>query len=122
MGKYAADELPKCGVRYHALTMDKRHFYLRLIAPRPTFPADITEQEKALMGEHSVYCEQQFAAGKLLAYGPVMAPGGAFGVAILEVADEAEAREFGENDPSVRGGLNRFEVYPMHVARARGKS
>ncbi len=102
--------------------MDKRHFYLKLIAPRATFPADITDQEKALMGRHGIYCEQQFAAGKLLAYGPVMAPGGAFGVAILEVADEAEAREFGENDPSVRAGMNRFEIYPMHVARARAKS
>jgi uncharacterized protein len=102
--------------------MDKRHYYLKLIPPRPTFPADITEHEKALMGEHGVYCEQQFAAGKLLAYGPVMAPGGAFGVAILEVADEAEAREFGENDPSVLGGWNRFEIYPMQVARARAKS
>jgi uncharacterized protein len=50
------------------------------------------------------------------------APGGAFGVAILEVTDEAEARQFGENDPSVRAGLNRFEFYPMHVARARVKS
>lgn len=102
--------------------MDKRYYYLKLIPPRPTFPADITEQEKALMNEHSAYCERQFEAGKLLAYGPVMAPGGAFGVAILEVADETEARQFGENDPSVRAGLNRFEFYPMNVARARGKN
>ena len=102
--------------------MDTRHYYFKLIPPRPTFPADITAQEKALMGEHTAYCERQFAAGKLLAYGPVMAPGGAFGVAILEVADEAEARQFGENDPSVRAGMNRFEFYPMHVAKARTKS
>ena len=102
--------------------MDKRHYYFKLIAPRPTFPADITEQEKDLMNEHGAYCERQFAAGKLMAYGPVIAPGGAFGVAILEVVDEAEAREFGENDPSVRAGMNRFEFYPMQVARARAKS
>ena len=102
--------------------MDKKHYYFKLIPPRPTFPADITEHEKSLMGEHAVYCEQQFAAGKLLAYGPVMVTGGAFGLAILEVADEAEARQFGENDPSVRAGLNRFEFYPMHIAAARGKS
>jgi uncharacterized protein len=56
--------------------MDKRHYYFKLIVPRPTFPADITEQEKDLMNEHGTYCERQFAAGKLLAYGPVMAPGG----------------------------------------------
>jgi len=55
------------------------------------------------------------------AYGPVIAPEGAFGVAILEVADEGEARHFGENDPSVRAGMNRFEIYPMRVANARAK-
>lgn len=74
------------------------------------------------MEEHGAYCERQFAVGKLLAYGPVLAPSGAFGVAILEVADEAEARQFGENDPSVRAGMNRFEIYPMRVAASRAKA
>ena len=102
--------------------MDKRHFYFKLIPPRATFPADITDEERALMARHSDYCQEQFDAGKLITYGPVMAPGGAFGMAILEVADEAEARHFGENDPSVSGGLNRFELYPMRVPNARAKS
>lgn len=102
--------------------MDKQHFYWKLIPPRPTFARDMTDQERALMDEHGAYCAQQFDAGKLLLYGPVMAPEGAFGVGILEVADEAEARQFGENDPSVRAGMNRFEIYPMRVARSRAKS
>ena len=102
--------------------MDKRHFYFKLIPPRATFPADITDEERALMARHSDYCQEQFDAGKLITYGPVMAPGGAFGMAILEVAEEAEARHFGENDPSVLGGLNRFELYPMRVPNARAKS
>lgn len=111
-----------CGLRYHAVAMNKQYFYLKLIPPRPTFAQDITDEERALMEKHGAYCAEQFAAGKLLAYGPVMAPDGAFGVAILEVADEAEARQFGENDPSVRAGMNRFEFYPMRVAAARAKS
>ena len=41
-----------------------------------------------------------------------MANDGAFGVAILEMDDEAEARRLGEGDPSVRARLNRFELYP----------
>jgi hypothetical protein len=36
--------------------------------------------------------------------------------------DEEEARQFGEDDPSVSNGLNRFEVYPMHVAASRAMS
>ncbi len=107
---------------YHAGTMsDKAHFYFKLVPPRSTFPHDITEPERALMAEHAAYARQHFDAGKLLLYGPVTSPEGAFGVGILEVADEAEARQFGENDPSVRGGLNRFEFYPMRVAAARAK-
>ncbi|MFZ0795511.1 MAG: YciI family protein [Candidatus Korobacteraceae bacterium] len=82
----------------------------------------MTDQERELMGQHSAYCQQQFEAGKLLLYGPVLAPEGAFGVGILEVADEAEARQFGEDDPSVRARMNRFAIYPMRVAGARGKS
>lgn len=103
-------------------TMDKQHFYFKLVPPRATFPADITDDERALMARHAAYCQQQFDAGKLLVYGPVMSPQSAFGMGILEVADEAEARNFGENDPSVSGGLNRFEYHPMRVANARGKS
>ena len=101
--------------------MNKKHYFFKLIPPRPTFPQDITDGEKALMDEHSAYFQQQFEAGKLLLYGPVMAPDGAFGVGILEVGDEAEARQFGENDPSVRAGLNRWEIYPMRVSGSRAK-
>ena len=73
------------------------------------------------MDEHSHYFQLQFEAGRVLLYGPVLAPSGAFGMGILEVADESEARQIGENDPSVLGGLNRWEIYPMVVAQARAK-
>jgi uncharacterized protein len=102
--------------------VDKQHYYFKLIPPRSTFPHDITDEENALMKKHSAYFQQQFEAGKLLLYGPVRAPEGTFGLGILEVADEAEARQFGENDPSIRAGLNRFEFYPMQVAASRAKS
>jgi len=102
--------------------MGKQHFFFKLIPPRPSFPGDITPDEAALMERHAVYWAEHFAAGRLLAYGPVLAPGAAFGMGILEVDDEAEARRFGDNDPSVTGGLNRFEIHPMRVvaSRARG--
>jgi uncharacterized protein YciI len=95
------------------------HYFMKLLPQRPTFPADITDPEKLLMTEHSRYCREQFAAGRLLTYGPVMAAGGAFGMAVLEVADEAEARQFAEDDPSVKAGMNHFELHPMRVAAAR---
>jgi uncharacterized protein YciI len=102
--------------------MEKQHFYFKLIPPRATFPGDMTEEERAVMQEHAAYFADFFAAGKFLLYGPVMAQDGAFGVGILETADVAEARSICENDPSVRSGLNRFELWPMRVAAARAKS
>jgi len=73
------------------------------------------------MNKHANYFDEHFAAGRLLLYGPVMASSGAFGLGVLEVEDETEARRFGEADPSVRAGLNTFEIYPMHVSAARAK-
>ncbi len=73
------------------------------------------------MEEHARYFQEQFDAGRLLLYGPVMATTGAFGLAVLEVDNEAEARRFGEGDPSVRAGMNRFEICPMRVSGARAK-
>jgi uncharacterized protein YciI len=101
--------------------MEKQNYYFKLIPPRPTFPHDITSEERTMMEEHSEYFRQQFESGRVLLYGPVMAMKGAFGMAILEVADEAEARRFGEDDPSVRAGLNRFEIHPMRVVASRAR-
>jgi len=101
--------------------MAKQYFFFRLIPPRATFPHDITEAEQRLMDEHFRYFQEQFAAGKIVIYGPVMAPQGAFGLAILEVDGAEDAQKFGEGDPSVKAGLNRFEFHPMRVGQARGK-
>jgi len=101
--------------------MTKEHYFFKLIPPRPTFPHDMTDEERLLMEEHGRYFQEQFAAGTILLFGPVMATGGAFGLAVLEVDNEAEARQFGEGDPSVRAGLNKFELYPMRVSAARAK-
>jgi uncharacterized protein len=102
--------------------MPKQHFFFKLIPPRPTFPYDITEPEKRLMDDHAKYFDEHFKAGQILLYGPVMAPGGAFGLGVLEMETEREARQFGEGDPSVAAKLNRFEIYPMRVTNARAKA
>jgi uncharacterized protein YciI len=99
--------------------MGKQHYFVKLIPPRPTFPFDMSSEERALMMEHVKYTQEKFAAGKVLIFGPVMAPEGAFGVAVFEVADEAELRGIMENDPTVRAGLNKFELHPMKLGAAQ---
>ena len=63
----------KAGLQYHVAPMDKQHYYFKLIPPRPSFPQDMTSEERALMEKHSAYFRQHFDLGKLLLYGPVMA-------------------------------------------------
>jgi uncharacterized protein len=99
--------------------MAKQHFFLRLVPPRPSFPHDITDAERELMREHAAYTKQNFDAGRILIYGPVIAASDSFGIAVVEVADEAEARSMLDADPSVVGGLNRYELTPMRVAASR---
>ena len=66
---------------------------------------DTTDEERRLMDEHGRYFQDHFAAGKVLLFGPVMASGGAFGLGVLEMDSEAEARQFGEEQrPLVAGG------------------
>jgi uncharacterized protein YciI len=100
--------------------MSKQHFYFKLIPPRPTFVTDVTAEEGALMQQHAAYFREAFDAGKILIYGPVIASGGAFGVAVLEMNDAAEVQKFGEEDPSIKAGMNTFEFFPMRVGAARG--
>jgi uncharacterized protein len=102
--------------------MAKQHYFFKLIPPRPTFPQDMTDEERRIMDEHGRYFEEHFAAGRILLFGPVMATSGAFGLAVLEVDSEEEAKRFGEGDPSVKAGLNRFQICPMLVAAARAKA
>jgi uncharacterized protein YciI len=102
--------------------MSGQHFFMKLIPPRPTFAQDMTTEERAVMQQHAKYVGEAFDKGTVLIYGPVMAAAGAFGMAVLEMADAAEVQEFGDEDPSVKSGLNTFEFYPMRVAQARGKT
>ena len=92
-----------------------KNWLIRIIPPRPTFLVDMSAEELALMEEHARYTREAQAAGDVLIAGPVLATEGVYGIAVLAMADEAAAGAFCRNDPSVRAGLNTFELYPMHV-------
>jgi hypothetical protein len=91
-----------------------QYFFLKLIPPRPTFPLDMSEGEKAMMQEHFAYWMGILTEQKVIAYGPVMDPNGAFGIAVVEVKDELEARSVAENDPAFLSSFGfSVEVHPM---------
>ncbi|MFO0596821.1 MAG: SRPBCC domain-containing protein [Myxococcaceae bacterium] len=89
-------------------------FFVRLIAPRPTFMLDLNDAERAVMKEHSVYWAQKLAEGTVIAYGPVADPKGGWGLGVLRAKDEAEVRAFEAGDPAIKSGRGfRMEVTPM---------
>ena len=100
-------------------TMAKGHFFVRLIPPRPTFAFDMSEDERHLMDLHAAYLKGEFEAGRLLLYGPVLAPEGSFGLVVVEAQDEAEVHALMRGDPTVERGLNTYDVSPMRVTGAR---
>ena len=96
------------------------YFFVKLIGPRPTFAQDMSDEERQLMAQHTKYLFGAYEAGTLHIYGPVLAPEGAFGMAVVAAADEAAVRKLMDADPSVLSGMNRYEVYPMMVGALRG--
>ena len=88
-------------------------FLFKLLSPRPTFPGDMNDQERKIMMEHVSRWKDLTNQGIAIAFGPVLDPKGVWGVAIIEVADEAEARRLATDDPTTKAGLGRIEVYPM---------
>jgi uncharacterized protein YciI len=90
-------------------------FYLmKLLPPRATFPADASTAEMDAMGRHADYLRHHVDAGTVFAAGPVIDPAGAWGVAIVEVEDDAALAALCDGDPVIRAALGfRWEALPM---------
>jgi uncharacterized protein len=88
-------------------------FVLRLIAPRPTFAQDMSDEERAIMGRHAAHWQPYLAEGRMVVFGPVLGDTGSFGLAVVEADDEAALREFAAQDPVVTTGTAHFEFGRM---------
>ena len=90
------------------------HFLCRLTPPRSTFLADMTGEERALMGAHQAYWRPFVEVGTVIAMGSVADPAGAWGVAIVEAASSQALSALIMRDPAIvadRGFA--YETYPM---------
>ncbi|MDE2270935.1 MAG: hypothetical protein KGJ94_02995 [Xanthomonadaceae bacterium] len=90
-------------------------FFCKLVAPRATFAQDMSAVEAAVMGEHVAYWKHLIDQGtRVFALGPVLDPAGAFGVAIVEAANEPAIRAMLEMDPAIAADMGmRYEVHSM---------
>ncbi len=93
--------------------MNANHFVYKLIPPRPTFAGDMSDSEKAVMGEHAAYWTKLFERGRVVVFGAVLEPAGVWGLAVVEADSIDEVRAFAEDDPAVKTRTCTFEVGAM---------
>jgi len=86
-----------------------------LVAPRPTFQFDMTDEERELMREHVRYWRTQVSSAKALVFGPVIHPKAEFGgIAILALEDDEDPNDYSLGDPVIRADAGfRFEAFWM---------
>jgi uncharacterized protein YciI len=90
------------------------YYLFKLTSPRPTFPQDMTPPEREVMHAHCAYWSSLADQGRAIVVGPVSDPAGAWGVAIVEVTDQAAARALADNDPVSMSELAfQYDIFPM---------
>jgi uncharacterized protein YciI len=88
-------------------------FVFRLIAPRPTFALDMSEQEREIMGRHAAHWQPFIDAGEMVVFGPVLDDTGSWGLGVVEAENEDELRSFAARDPVVTTGTADVEIGKM---------
>jgi len=88
-------------------------FVFRLMAPRPTFALDMTDDEREIMGRHAAYWQPMIDSGRMVIFGPVLDGSGSWGLGVVEADDEEELLAFAEGDPVVTTGTGNIEVGKM---------
>jgi uncharacterized protein YciI len=88
-------------------------FVFRLIAPRPTFAADMTDEERDVMDRHAAYWQPYLDSGRMVIFGPVLDTTGSWGLGVVEAEDEDELRAFAAGDPAVTTGTAQIEIGKM---------
>ena len=74
---------------------------------------DMNAQEKEVMQKHVAYWAPFVNDGTVIVLGPVMDPKGGFGIAVVQVDDDAQLQRLIAADPA--NGLNSYEFYPMRA-------
>ncbi|HEX5896026.1 MAG TPA: YciI family protein [Thermoleophilaceae bacterium] len=88
-------------------------FVFRLLAPRSTFALDMTDEERAVMGQHAAYWQPFIDSGQMVLFGPVLDSTGSWGLGVVEAEDEDELRAFAAGDPAVTTGTAQIEIGTM---------
>ncbi len=88
-------------------------FVFRLIASRPTFALDMTDEEREIMERHAAYWQPFIDSGQMVVFGPVLDGTGSWGLGVIEADDEDELRAHAAQDPAVDAGIGEIEIGRM---------
>ena len=87
---------------------------------RDDFADTMTEAEEAAWAVHFARFKQALADGTLILVGPTLGRINT-GIVIFEAPDEAAARRFMDEDPTITGGFVTGELRSFHVSLLRGR-
>jgi len=90
------------------------HYLIMYHPPREGFAENATPEESAIIEKHFAYLAGLHKKGQLLMAGRIA--DARFGIALLEVENEAQAQELMKNDPAVAGGVFTGELLPFRMA------
>jgi len=91
-----------------------QYYVFKLIPPRPTFMADMSEEERALMQSHALYWRELLAKGSAIVFGPVADPAGPYGLCVVRLDEKTDPRSVWIEDPVIKAERGfRFEVASM---------
>ena len=85
-------------------------FVFRLLAPRPDFALDMSDEERAIMGEHAAYWQSFIDSGQMVLSGPVLDGTGSWGLGVVEAEDADGLRAHAAGDPAVTSGTAQIEI------------
>ncbi|MBW9234197.1 YciI family protein [Leptospira santarosai] len=101
--------------------MEKLQFLYQLkLIPSLLQEANWTDQENNIVQQHFEELQHLKTIGKLILAGRTLEmDSSGFGIVILEVDSEDEARTLMENDPAVKEGIMTASLFPYRVALIR---
>ena len=93
-------------------------FLYRIQPTRPAMLSDgATPEEDALTAQHFRYLQTLTEQGVVILAGRTLnTDPSSFGIIIFNAESEDVARSIVDNDPAVRGGVMRAELFPYRVA------
>jgi len=89
-------------------------FLFRLLPPRPDFTRTMDDDDRSVMVDHVAYWSRLAEQGRVVAFGPVADPAGAYGIGIIVADDLSGAERLRDDDPALHSSLGfRTEILPM---------